>query len=77
MTKLKPWRLDLGVAGGFLVGAVLWWSAYEPGGGLLQNPQLLVVPAAFGALFVTLRNKKRRVGPFDPNTIARNRAGRR
>ncbi len=76
MTKPKPWRMDVGALIGFLVGALLWWSAYEPDSSLLQKPQLLVVPAVFGLLLVNFRNKRKRVGPYDPETIAKNEAGR-
>jgi hypothetical protein len=61
---------------GLVVGALLWLGAYEPGGGLLQNLRLLVLPAAFGAGFVGVRNWHRQVGPFDPEIIAENKRGR-
>ena len=75
MTKAKPWRPDVGMIVGVAVGVFIWWSAYEPGAGLLQNPQLIIVPAAFGAMVVTLRNRWKKVGPSDPETIQRNKSG--
>jgi hypothetical protein len=74
--KPKPWRIDAGMLVGLLAGALVWWNAYEPGLGLMQKPQLLIVPAALGALVVGLRNKRKMVGPYDPETIARNERGR-
>jgi hypothetical protein len=59
-----------------LIGATLWWSSYVPGDGLFQNLQLLLMPAAFGIGVVGLRNKRKRVGPSDPETIAKNKRGR-
>jgi hypothetical protein len=76
VNKAKPWRLEVGMVVGLLVGALLWWSAYEPGAGLAQKPQLLLVPTALGALVISLRNKHRKVGPHDPQTIERNKRGR-
>ena len=76
MNKSKPWRMDVGMLVGLLVGALVWWSAYEPDLGLMQKPQLLVVPAALGALVVGLRNKRKKVGPYDAETLARNKRGR-
>jgi len=66
----------VGVGIGLAIGVLLWWSSYVPGAGLLQNPQILIVPAAFGALIVALRNRRKKVGPHDPDVIARNRKGR-
>ena len=74
--KPKPWRMEVGIAIGLLVGAIVWWGAYDPGAGLLQNPQLIIVPAAIACIVVILRNKRRKVGPYDPETMARNRRGR-
>jgi hypothetical protein len=74
--KRKPWRMEVGVLVGLLVGALVWWTAYEPGAGLMQKPQLLLVPAALGALAISLRNKRKKVGPYDPETVARNKTDR-
>lgn len=76
MDKPKQWRIEVGMLVGLIVGARLWWRAYEPGAGLMQKSQLLLVPAALGALAVSLRNKRKKVGPYDPETIARNKRGR-
>ena len=73
---IRPWRMEIGALMGLFVGALLWWSAYESGGGPLQKPHLIVVPAALGILVVSVRNKRKRVGPYHPNTIKRNRSGR-
>jgi hypothetical protein len=74
--KSKPWNMMVGVGTGLIIGALLWRSRYVPGAGLFQNPQILIVPAALGALIVSLRNRRKKVGPYDPDVIARNRKGR-
>lgn len=76
LTKPKPWPMEMGFMCGFLVGALLWWSGYVDGGGLFQNPQLILVPAAVGVLIVSLRNRRERVGYYDPDIIAQNKRGR-
>ena len=76
VTKPKPWRMDVGVAIGSLAGALIWWSAYAPGEGLFQNLGLIVSSAAFGILFVNLRNWRKKAGPYDPEIKAQNRRGR-
>jgi hypothetical protein len=68
--------MTLGLSLGLLVGALFWWSRYAPGGGLFQNPQLLLVPAAIGTVVVGFRNKRKKVGPYDPDTISKNERGR-
>ena len=75
MTKAKPWRIEVGAIVGLAIGFVVWWSAYDAGAGLLQKPQLLIVPAALGLFVVSLRNRRKRVGPYDPEIIERNRRG--
>lgn len=76
MARPKPWSMKAGMALGLVVGVLLWWNAYKPGGGFMQNLQLLLGPAALGALFVGVRNWRREVGPFDPEIIAENKRGR-
>lgn len=76
MDKPKAWRMDVGMLVGALVGAVLWWSSYDADGGLMQKPQLILIPAAIGGLVVSTRNKRKKAGPYDPEVIARNRRGR-
>jgi hypothetical protein len=73
--KPKPWGMKVGILGGLLVGALMWWSAYDPRLGLTQKPQLLLVPGAVGILVVSLRNRRRKVGPYDPETLERNKRG--
>ncbi|WP_336981432.1 hypothetical protein [Altererythrobacter fulvus] len=67
--------MEFGFVIGLLIGALAWWSAYEPGAGLFQNVQLIIVPAAFGIFVVSLRNRRKRVGPYDPEVVARNKDG--
>lgn len=62
----KPWRTDVGALIGLAAGSLVWWSAYEPNAGTFQNPQLVLVPAAIGILVVSMRNKRKKVGPYDP-----------
>lgn len=76
VTKPKAWRMEVGMALGFLVGGLLWWSAYEPGGGLFQNLKLVFFPPAIGVFIVGFRNRRAKVGPYDPEVIAENRRGR-
>ncbi|MEA3387844.1 hypothetical protein [Sphingobium sp. CCH11-B1] len=76
IVKPRPWRMATGVVCGLLVGAALWWNNYIPGAGLFQNPQLLLIPAALGIAVVSLCNKRKKVGPYDPNLVALNRHGR-
>lgn len=74
--KAKPWNMAIGIAAGVVVGALMWWRAYVPDAGVFQNPQLIVVPAALGVLVVSIRNKREKIGPYDPETIERNKKGR-
>jgi hypothetical protein len=75
MTKSRPWRIGLGGIVGFAIALVIWWSAYDPARGLLQHPQLLIAPVAAGIFIVTLRNRHKKVGPFDPDVRARSESG--
>ena len=74
--KSKAWRMESGALGGALLGALLWWNAYLPGGGLFRNLHLIILPAAMGVIVVALRNRQRQVGYFDPEVIAENKRGR-
>jgi hypothetical protein len=73
---MKPWNMSVAIVVGLAVGALLWWGNYVPGQGMFQNPQLAIVPAAIAILIVTVRNKRKKVGPYDPDVIARNKRGR-
>ena len=61
---------------GLAVGVLLWWGNYVPGAGWFQNLQLIVVPVAAGILIVSIRNRRKKIGPYDPEVIARNKRGR-
>ena len=76
MTERKPWRMAIGAAIGLVVGALLWWVAYEPGLGPVQNVKLLLFPVAAGILVVITRNWLKQVGPFDPDVQEANKRGR-
>jgi hypothetical protein len=76
MDERKPWRMKIGAAIGLIVGALLWWDAYEPGRGPVQNAKLLLVPVAVGILVVIVRNWRKQVGPFDPDVQQSNKQGR-
>ncbi|HEX7820493.1 MAG TPA: hypothetical protein VF463_07720 [Sphingobium sp.] len=76
IARRKPWHMATGVVCGLFVGAALWWNSYIPGAGLFQNPQLFIIPAALGIVVVSLRNKRKKIGPYDPDVVALNRHGR-
>ncbi len=73
---MKPWNMTFGIAVGLTVGILLWWSSYVPSKGIFQNLQLIVVPAAIAIVIVSVRNRRKKVGPYNPKTIARNKRGR-
>ncbi len=75
MSKPKAWSMNRGAGIGLFFGLLLWWSEFEPAEGLLQKPQLILLPVAFGIVIVALRNRKKKVGSWDPETIAQNRDG--
>jgi hypothetical protein len=74
--RMKPWNLMVGMAIGLAIGVLLWWSSYVPSKGMFQNPQLIIVPAAIGILIVSARNRRKKVGTYDPEVIAQNKRGR-
>ncbi len=76
LKKPKPWSMGGGMALGLVGGALLWWSSFVPGAGLFQNPQLLLLPSAMAILVVSIRNKRKKVGSFDPEIMAQNNRGR-
>ena len=73
---MKPWNMTVGIAVGLVIGVLLWWSNYVPSEGMVQNPQLVIVPAAIAILIVSVRNKRKKVGAYDPGVIARNKRGK-
>jgi len=74
--RMKPWNMTVGIAVGLVIGVLLWLGSYVPSEGVFQNPQLVIIPAAVGALIVNVRNRRKKVGPYDPAAIAQNRRGR-
>lgn len=74
--KAKLWRMETGIACGLAVGAVLWWAGFVEGGGLFQNPHLILLPTAIGITAVAFRNRRNQVGIYDPEIITRNKSGR-
>jgi hypothetical protein len=51
-------------------------GSYVPSEGMFQNPQRVIVPAAIVIAIVDVRNRRKKVGQYDPKGIARNkRAG--
>jgi len=74
---MKPWNMKYGIALGLVVGALLWWGSYVPGEGIFQNLQLLIVPVATAIVVVSARNRRKKVGPYDPEVIVRNKRGRK
>lgn len=73
---MKPWNMTVGITIGLAVGMLLWWSSYVPSKSLFQNPQLVIVPMAIAISIVSIRNKRRKVGPYDPEITGRNKRGR-
>ena len=73
---MKPWNMNVGIAIGLVIGVLLWWSSYVPGKGVFQNEQLVLTPAAIGAVIVGMRNRRKKVGPYDPKLVERNKRGR-
>ena len=73
---MKPWNMTVGIAIGLMVEVLLWWARYVSSEGIFQNPQLVVMPAAIASLIVTVRNRRKKVGPYDPEVIARTKRGR-
>lgn len=76
MEKRKPWPVEVGMLGGAALGAILWMISFVPGGGIFQNLQLIIGPAAIGILIVALRNRREEVGYYDPENIKQNKRGR-
>ena len=74
--KPKPWSMNIGMAIGLIVGMLLWWSSYIPSAGLSQNLRLIFWPMVCSVFIVSFRNRWRKVGPYDPEVIAKNRKGR-
>ncbi len=75
-TKVKAWRMEIGLLCGLLIGAGLWAIGFVPGGGWFQNPHLLLLPAAAGVVVVIIRNRREQVGFHDPETMDQNKRGR-
>ncbi|MBH1992494.1 MAG: hypothetical protein I8H86_06370 [Sphingomonadaceae bacterium] len=74
--KRKPWPIEAGVASGAALGAIIWALSFVQGGGIFQNLELIIGPAALGALVVALRNRREEVGYYDPENIEQNKQGR-
>ena len=74
--KAKPWRTSVGLMIGLIVGFVAWWDSYDSSKGAFQSLGLIVFCAGMGAFIVDLRNRRKRVGHYDPDTIAENKRGR-
>lgn len=72
----KPWKTSLGALVGAVVGGALSWNAYDPARGILQIVSPVIGSAALGVFVVGLRNRQKKVGPYDPDVIAENRRGR-
>ena len=73
--KPKPWPTEIVAMVGLAVGLFLWWSEYDPAAGLVQNPGAILGPAVFGMFVADMRNRWKKVGPYDPEIIERNRRG--
>lgn len=73
---MKPWSMTTGMAVGFAVGVLLWLGAYVQGAGTFTSLKLIFGPAVIAILVVSIRNRRKKAGPYDPEVIARNRRGR-
>lgn len=74
--KRKPWSMNIVMTIGLVVGVVLWLGRYDHRHAIFQNVSLIIVPIATSVVVVSFRNRRKRVGPFEPDTIARNNRGR-
>ena len=74
--KPKPWRSSAGFLVGLVFGLLLWWGSHDPSRGILENAGLIIVCAAMGIFIVDLRNRRKKVGHYDPQIIAENKRGR-
>ena len=74
MTKAKPWRVEVGLAIGFAVGVFLWSAGGEPFK-LAELCRLIVGPSVVAIAVISASNKLKRVGPYDPEVLARNKGG--
>lgn len=74
--RMKPWNMSVGIILGLFIGSLLWWGSFVPGKGIFQNLQLVIVPAALAIVIVSVRNKRKKAGPYNPEVTVKNRRGR-
>ena len=75
-TRVKPWNMIVGITIGLAIGVLLWWGSYAPGEGIFQNLKLVIFPAAIAILIVSVRNRRKKISPYDPEVIVGNKRGR-
>ena len=76
MKKLKPWRPDLAMIIGLLCGLLLWWGGSDAGESWSDLAGNMVTFAAVGLGVALFRNRWRKVGAWDPDSISANKRGR-
>ena len=76
--KEKPniWRYDIATMIGFVCGLLVWWGGSDARESWFDVAGNLVSFAALGLGVALFRNRWKKVGPWDPDTIAKNKRGR-
>ena len=74
--KSKIWRYDVATIIGLLCGLLVWWGGSGAEQSWLDVAGLLVKFAGLGLGVALFRNRWKKVGAWDPDTIAENKRGR-
>ena len=71
--KPKEWSQTKFMLIGLAIGGVLW--VFGGDGPTLDDIQVVLFPAVVGMLIAWWHNRRHQVGPYDPETIERNKRG--
>ena len=74
--KSKVWRYDVATITGLLCGLLVWVGGSGAEETWFDVAGLLVKFAALGLTVALFRNRWKKVGAWDPDTIAENKRGR-